>query len=243
MTRFARLKGCTPNVSIGLLTADLLRLGEELALLEEAAAEVIHVDVMDGVFCPQMTVGPPLVKAIKGPFLKEVHLMIDQPETKIHTYIDAGADIITFHLEATRHPHRVLQLMAGSDVVRGVALNPGTPLESVEPLMGFLDYVLLLAVNPGWSGQFFEGTTAARIGRLRQMLTDRDVLIGVDGGITRDNVAQVVATGADLIVTGSAVFDGKAPLENARFMIGQARAVSQPMSEPEMRGDVAPVRS
>jgi ribulose-phosphate 3-epimerase len=219
-----RLLAGGPYVSIGILTADLLRLGEELALLEEAGAELVHVDVMDGVFCPQTTVGPPLVKALAGPFLKDVHLMIEQPESKIEAYVEAGADVIAFNVEGTRHPHRVLQSLAGSGVIRGAALNPGTPLMTVEPLLDELDYVLLLAVNPGWSGQRFTESTARRVTALRDMIGDRGVLVGVDGGITRDNVATVAAMGPDVIVTGSAVFDGKEPLANARFMIEATRA-------------------
>jgi ribulose-phosphate 3-epimerase len=204
-----------PHVSIGVLTADLLRLGEELALLEEAEAELVHVDVMDGVFCPQMTLGPPFIGALEGLFLKDVHLMIEEPEAKLDAYIAAGADVIVFNVEGSRHPHRVLQALADTEVVAGVALNPGTPLQVVEPLFDLLDYVLLLAVNPGWSGQRFAASTAGRIAEL---------LIGVDGGITKDNIAAVAAMGPDLIVTGSAVFDRKTPLENARFMITAARS-------------------
>jgi ribulose-phosphate 3-epimerase len=213
-----------PHVSIGVLTADLLRLGEELALLEQAGAELVHVDVMDGVFCPQMTVGPPFVGALAGHFLKDVHLMIQDPEAKLDAYVAAGADLIAFNVEGTRHPHRVLQALAGTEIVAGVALNPGTPPQAVEPLLDLLDYVLLLAVNPGWSGQRFADSTAGRIRELRELAEGRELLIGVDGGITKDNVAAVAAMGVDLIVTGSAVFDGKAPLDNARFMIEEARS-------------------
>jgi ribulose-phosphate 3-epimerase len=213
-----------PHISIGVLTADLLRLGEELALLEQAGAKLVHVDVMDGIFCPQMTVGPPFVDALAGPFLKDVHLMIEQPEAKLDAYVAAGADVIAFNVEATKHPHRLLQVLAGTDVIAGVALNPGTPVRTVEPLLDLLDYVLLLAVNPGWSGQRFAKSTAGRLRALRELTADREVLIGVDGGITKENVAEVAALRPDLIVTGSAVFDGASPLDNARFMLDQARA-------------------
>jgi ribulose-phosphate 3-epimerase len=213
-----------PHVAIGLLTADLLRLGEELALLERAGAKLVHVDVMDGIFCPQMTVGPPFVGALAGPFLKDVHLMIEEPEAKVEAYVAAGADMIAFNVEGTKHPHRALQVLAGTDVIAGVALNPGTPLQVVVPLLDLLDYVLLLAVNPGWSGQRFAESTAGRLCELRELTADREVLIGVDGGITKENVAAVAAMGPDLIVTGSAVFDGKTPLDNARFMIEEARS-------------------
>jgi ribulose-phosphate 3-epimerase len=217
------LRESGPHVSIGVLTADLLRLGEELALLEQASAKLIHIDVMDGVFCPQMTVGPLFVSALAGPFLKDVHLMIEQPEAKLDAYVAAGADVIAFNLEATRHPHRLLQVLSGTEVIAGVALNPGTPVRAVEPLLDLLDYVLLLAVNPGWSGQHFAGSTASRMSELRELAVDREVLIGVDGGITKDNVAEVAALRPDLIVTGSAVFDGKTPFDNARFMLERVR--------------------
>lgn len=213
-----------PHVSIGVLTADLLSLGGELALLEEAGAHLVHVDVMDGVFCPQMTVGPGFVKALTGPFLKDVHLMIEEPESKVESYVEAGAGVIAFNVEGTRHPHRVLQSLDGTGVVRGAALNPGTPLAVVEPLLDELDYVLLLAVNPGWSGQRLAASTARRIAALRALIGDRDVLVGVDGGITKENVGAVASMGPDVIVTGSAVFDGKTPLDNARFMLRETRA-------------------
>jgi ribulose-phosphate 3-epimerase len=212
-----------PHVSVGVLTADLLRLGEELALLEQAGAKLVHIDVMDGVFCPQLTVGPLFVDALAGPFLKDVHLMIDQPEATLDAYVTAGADVIAFNLEGTKHPHRLLQALAPTEVIAGVALNPGTPVRIVEPLLDLLDYVLLLAVNPGWSGQRFAESTAGRLRELREVAVDSELLIGVDGGITRDNIAEVAALGPDLIVTGSAVFDGKTPLDNARFMLERAR--------------------
>ena len=213
-----------PLVSIGVLTADLLRLGEELALLEKAGAKLVHVDVMDGVFCPLMTVGPAFISALDGLFLKDVHLMVEQPESKVEAYVEAGADLIAFHVEATRHPYRVLQSLEGTGVVRGAALNPGTPLALVEPLLDELDYVLLLAVNPGWSGQRLAESTGRRIAVLRELIGDRNVFVGIDGGVTKENVALVAAMGPDVIVTGSAVFDGKTPLDNARFMIKETRA-------------------
>jgi ribulose-phosphate 3-epimerase len=219
-----RLLAARPHVSIGVLTADLLHLADELAVLEQAGVELVHVDVMDGVFCPQMTVGPPLVSALAGPFLKDVHLMVVDPEAKVDAFLAAGADVIAFNVEGTRHPHRVLQRLAETDVVAGVALNPGTPIGAVEPLLDLIDYVLLLAVDPGWSGQRFAESTGRRIAELRELIGDRDVLVGVDGGITRENAGRVAALGPDVVVTGSAVFDGKAPLENAQFMLDAVRS-------------------
>jgi ribulose-phosphate 3-epimerase len=219
----------SPTLSVGLLTADLLALGSELSLLERAGVRVAHVDVMDGCFVPMLTVGPPWIRALRTPLLKDAHLMIADPIGKVADYVAAGADILTVHAEAGTHIHRVFQQLGkmanGNDsargLVRGVALNPGTALEVLEPLLDEVDLVVLLAVNPGWSGQAFIPSTFRRIERLRRMLEirERRILIGVDGGITRSNDADVAAAGADIIVTGSAVFDGKDTEENARRML------------------------
>jgi ribulose-phosphate 3-epimerase len=223
------LRSLVPTLSVGMLTADLLHLGAELALLERTGVKLVHVDVMDGVFCPMMTVGPPLIKALKTPLLKDAHLMIEEPIEKVGDYVAAGADIITIHPEACSHPHRVLQHLRnltnandpGRGIVRGVALNPGTPLEALEPLLDEMELILLLAVNPGWGGQKFIPSTLPRIARTKRMIADsgRDILLGVDGGITKANVAEIARAGVDLIVTGSAVFDGKAAESNARAML------------------------
>ena len=233
-TAFKMLRDSCPTLSVGILTANLLSLGSELAVLERAGVKVVHVDVMDGCFCPMMTVGPPFIKALKTPLLKDAHLMVEEPLEKVAQYAAAGADIITIHPEACRHPHRVLQQMRGlanandpaRGIVRGVALNPGTPLETLEPLLDELELILLLAVNPGWGGQKFIPSTSTRIARVKKMIAEcgRESLLGVDGGITRANAAEVAKTGVDLIVTGSAVFDGKAAEENARFMLNAVKS-------------------
>jgi len=227
------LRESSPVVSVGILTADLLSLGSELSLLERSGVKVVHVDVMDGCFCPMMTVGPPFIKALKTSLLKDVHLMIDEPLNKVADYVAAGADIITIHPEACSHVHRVLQqlrMMKNANdpergLVRGVGLNPGTPLEVLEPLLDELEMILILAVNPGWGGQKFIPSTKGRIEKARRIIaaSGREIILAVDGGITRDNIADVAALGVDLIVTGSAVFDGKAAEANARFMLGEVR--------------------
>ncbi len=213
-----RLLADAPQLSVGVLAADLLRLGEELEALDQAGIRIAHVDVMDGVFCPPLTAGAPLIKAIPERFVKDVHLMIDEPLDKVGAYVDAGADILTFHLESTRHPHRVLQSLAGSGVVRGVALNPGTQVAAVEPLLDELELLLLLAVNPGWGGQSFIPSTERRIAEARSLAGERELVLAVDGGITKANVEHVGSMGVDLIVTGSAVYDGIDASGNARTM-------------------------
>jgi ribulose-phosphate 3-epimerase len=229
MTTLDRLLSLRPAVSVGLLTADWLSLGSELALLEQAGIGIAHVDVMDGCFTPVMTVGPPFVKALGTALLKDVHLMIREPLATLSDYVAAGADIITIHQESCTHVHRVLQALGamkhasdpGRGIVRGLALNPGTPLETIEPLLAEIDMLLLLAVNPGWGGQKFIASTFDRMAKVRAMIaaSGRQIVLGVDGGVTRDNIAAIAAAGAELIVTGSAVFDGKAAAANAAFML------------------------
>ncbi len=228
-TTRAILKAAAPTLSVGILTADLLLLGSELRVLEQAGIAVVHFDVMDGVFVPMLTFGSPVIRAARTTLLKDAHLMIDEPLIKVADYVAAGADIVTVHVEASRHVHRVLQQLGqmknANDpqrgVVRGVALNPGTPVEAIEPLLDELDLVMQLAVNPGWGGQRFIPATVHRIAQARKIAVaaSRDILIAIDGGITLQNVAEVARAGADLIVTGSAVFDGKSAAANAGAML------------------------
>jgi ribulose-phosphate 3-epimerase len=235
-TGAGRLRQAAPTISVGVLTADLLALGAELAAIEQAGVQVLHIDVMDGCFTPAMTVGPPFVKAIRTPLLKDVHLMIQEPLGKVGEYVAAGADIVTVHVESCVHVHRVLQhlgtLTNANDpargIVRGVALNPGTPLAVLEPLLAEIDLVVLLAINPGWGGQSFLPSTVERAARVRDLAAraGRPLLLGLDGGVTRQNVGMVASIGADLVVTGSAVFDGKNAPANARYMLAAVRQAS-----------------
>lgn len=239
-TTLERLRAQCPTVSVGILAADPMDLGAELALLEQAGVGIVHFDVMDGRFCPALTVGPAYVKGLRTPLLKDVHLMVHEPLDKLADYVAAGADIVTVQVEAAVHIHRVLQRLgtmehsAGPErgLVRGLALNPGTPLEWLTaPLLDEVELIVLLAVDPGWRGQTFIPATLSRVARVKELLASagKDILLCVDGGITRDNIVAVAAAGADLIVTGSAVFDGKAAAENARFMLSAAAGSARPL--------------
>ncbi len=231
------LRPAAPTVSIGVVTANLLSLGSEIELLERVGAKLAHVDVMDGCFCPMMTVGPPFIKAIKTSLLKDVHLMIQEPLEKLADYVAAGADMITIHPESCSQPHRVLQRLgqltnvndAERGIIRGIALNPSTPLEVLDPLMDEIEMISLIAINPGWGGQKYIPATNARIARVQRMIAEsgKDIILCADGGITKDNIAAVAATGVDVIVAGSAVFDGKTPEANARFMLDAVAAVHE----------------
>jgi ribulose-phosphate 3-epimerase len=211
------------ELSVGVLTANLLRLGDDLDAVARAGVTQLHVDVIDGVFCPGLTVGAAFVTALPDQFRKDVHLMVVEPVDKVAAFVDAGADTVTVHVESTRHVHRVLQELAGAGVTRGIAVNPGTPIAMVEPLLDDLELLLVLGVNPGWGGQQLIPATFAKLAGARQLIDGRPIVLGVDGGITRENVGAVASSGVDLIVTGSAVFDGVAPEENARFMLEAAR--------------------
>ena len=232
-TNFELLRQLSPTLSVGVLAADLMKLGSEVSLLEKTDVKLAHVDVMDGCFTPMMTVGPPFVKALKTPLLKDVHLMIQDPLEKVDEYVAGGADVITVHVESGTHIHRVFQKLGtmsnandpARGLVRGVALNPGTPLAVLKPLIDEVELIMLLGINPGWGGQSFIPSTFARIEKVKGMLAEaeKDILVCVDGGVTRDNITELATAGVDIVVTGSAVFDGNNPVENAEFMVDALR--------------------
>jgi ribulose-phosphate 3-epimerase len=217
-----------PHLSAGLLTADLLHLADELNGLPPAGIDIVHIDVADGAFCPLFTVGAPFVKALPSTFFKDAHLMVNDPLSKVEAIVAAGADLITFHVEGAAQPHRVLQALSAATnandpergIVRGIALNPSTPVAIIEPLLELADLVLLLAINPGWSSQHFLATTDRRADQARRLIeaAGRPIALGLDGGITRDNVAHAASLGVDLIVTGSAIYDGGDATANALAM-------------------------
>ncbi len=214
----------TVKLAPSILSADFSRLGEQVREAELAGADWIHVDVMDGHFVPNLTIGPLVVGALRpitSRFL-DVHLMVESPERLIPAFAEAGADGLTVHVEACTHLHRVVQQIKALGKRAGVALNPATPLASVEEILPFVDLVLVMSVNPGFGGQSYIPTSTQKITRLRSILDERGlshVELEVDGGIHPDNVADVVAAGATVIVAGSAVFNEKATVaENIRAL-------------------------
>ena len=207
----------TIKLSPSILSADFSRLGEQVRETVRAGAEYIHVDVMDGHFVPNITIGPLVVKALR-PIADEtgvvidVHLMIEKPELMIPAFAKVGADIITVHVETCPHLHRTVQQIRELGVKPSVTLNPATSLSSIEGILPYIDMVLIMSVNPGFGGQSYIPTSTAKISRLREMLDaiDRqDVDIEVDGGIKVHNVAEIVAAGANILVAGSAIFNAK----------------------------------
>lgn len=208
----------SPQLSVGVNKADPLHLGSELKRLEGAGVELVHIDVMDGVFCPHLTVGPAHVRAVGGRFFKDVHLMIDEPLNHLEQYLDVGADILTIHAESTRHVHRALELIGETGILCGLALNPGTALHVAEPLLEQIDYLLLLMISPGWPSKPALATIARRLSAARELVGDRQIALGVDGGVTWANINAIAALGPDVIVSGSSIFDGNDVARNVRSM-------------------------
>jgi ribulose-phosphate 3-epimerase len=200
------------KISPSILSADFARLGEEVQAVEQGGADYIHVDVMDGHFVPNITIGAPVVKALRPvtTLPLDVHLMIENPDTYIPDFAAAGADIITVHQEAVPHLHRTVQLIKSHGKRAGVSLNPATPVETLDLILAEVDMVLLMTVNPGFGGQRFIPFTLEKIARMRSMIerSGRDIEIEVDGGVKASNIAEIVKAGADVLVAGSAVFSG-----------------------------------
>ncbi len=199
------------KISPSILSADFARLGAEIRTVEQAGADYIHVDVMDGHFVPNITIGAPVVQALRDvtALPLDVHLMIENPDLYIPDFAAAGADIITIHQEAVPHMHRTIQLIHSLGKKAGVSINPATPASVLEVIIDEVDLVLVMSVNPGFGGQSFIPAMLKKITQLRSMIehSGREIELEVDGGVKVDNIAEIAAAGADVFVAGSAVFN------------------------------------
>ena len=214
------------RIAPSILSCDFAHLADEIAAVEQAGADMVHVDVMDGHFVPNLTIGPPIVEAIRKvtKLPLDVHLMMTNPDAFIGEFAEAGADYLTVHVEACPHLHRTVQSIKEKGVKAGVTLNPATPLASVEAILPDADLLLIMSVNPGFGGQRFIPGVLDKIRRARVMIrqTDRPILLEVDGGVKADNAGEIVNAGADILVAGSAIFG--APGRDYRRVIAQLRA-------------------
>jgi ribulose-phosphate 3-epimerase len=199
-----------PEIAPSILSADFARLGEDVTAVLDAGTKVIHVDVMDGHFVPPITIGPLIVEALRElvhdrAAILDVHLMIERPERHVEAFAKAGADVITIHPEATPNIHYGLKLIRELGCAAGVVINPGTPVEAVEPVANIVDLCLLMSVNPGWGGQRYIPSSTGRLAKLRQLLPP-DVVLEIDGGISLETIDEARAAGAEVFVAGSSVF-------------------------------------
>ncbi|RPJ61005.1 MAG: ribulose-phosphate 3-epimerase [Acidobacteria bacterium] len=215
------------RIAPSILAADFAVLGEAVAAVESGGADLIHIDVMDGHFVPNITVGPLVVRALKrvARVPLSVHLMIEKPERYVEAFADAGASILTVHVEAAVHLHRTIELIHGRGVKAGVALNPATPVSTLEEVAALVDQVLVMSVNPGFGGQAFIPRSESKVRAVRALL-DRErsaAAIAIDGGIDRDTIRRVVEAGAEILVAGVAIFHAQDPAAATRELKALAR--------------------
>lgn len=214
------------EIAPSLLSADFTRLAEEIEAVKEGGATVLHVDVMDGHFVPNITIGLPVVKSLrrKTDLTIDCHLMISEPSRYAVDFVNAGADMVSVHVEADVHLQRTLTAISAAGAKAGVAINPGTPLWTLEEVLPFADFILLMSVNPGFGGQSFITTSVDKLRRLKAMIAERglETRIEIDGGVDAGNIATVVEAGAEIIVAGSAVFGEGKPKGAVRGLIEAA---------------------
>ena len=202
----------TPILSPSLLSADFSNLGSEIEKIENNNGQMVHIDVMDGSFVPQITYGEPVIKSIrkltKLPF--DVHLMIEKPELHIDSFAEAGADLITFHYEASAHSHRIIQMIHERGLKAGIALCPATPVSALSELLACADIILVMTVNPGWGGQKIIPSCVDKVALLKKLREEKgyNYLISVDGGVNNDTLKSVLDAGTDVVVSGSCFFNG-----------------------------------
>jgi ribulose-phosphate 3-epimerase len=214
-------------LSPSILSADFARLGEQVQAVEQGGAQAIHLDVMDGHFVPNLTIGPAVVKAIDGitPLPLDVHLMILEPDRYLEAFRQAGADWISVHVEVVPHLHRTVTRIRELGAKAGAVLNPATPVVTLTDILEFLDFVLLMSVNPGFGGQAFIPSVLNRIASLKDLLAKRGLktLIEIDGGVGPENAGELVRAGADILVAGNAVFGKGEPQANTRDLLRRMR--------------------